>query len=171
MSTYTPEQLREILDLHAKWLRNDPTGQRANLSDANLTHANLYGANLYGASLTNASLYGANLRNANLTHANLTNASLYGANLTGANLSDARSLWGAIGNMAEVKSIQADTWPVTYTATHMQIGCQLHPLSDWWAFDDEQIGHMDPEALTWWTKAKPMLRAWIEAYPAVGAQA
>ena len=114
MSTYTPEQLHEILDLHAKWLRGDRTGQRANLTNI-------------------------------------------------------RSLWGTVGNMAEVKSMQVDTWPVTYTSTHMQIGCQLHPLSDWWAFDDEQIGGMDSKALRWWAKAKPMLRAWIEAYPAVNA--
>ena len=129
MSTYTPEQLHEILDLHAKWLRGDRTGQRANLINANLR----------------------------------------GANLRGANLTNIRSLWGTVGNMAEVKSMQVDTWPVTYTSTHMQIGCQLHPLSDWWAFDDEQIGGMDSKALRWWAKAKPMLRAWIEAYPAVNA--
>ena len=154
MSTYTPEQLREILNLHAKWLRNDPAGQRANLRGANLTGADLTRANLTRANLTRADLADANLADANLTDANLTNV---------------RSFWGTIGNMAEIKSIQVDTWPVTYTATHMQIGCQLHPLSDWWAFDDEQIGDMDHKALDWWTKAKPMLRAWIESYPATGA--
>ena len=43
--------LNKILDLHKKWLNNEPGGERANL----------YGANLYGANLTRANLYGANL--------------------------------------------------------------------------------------------------------------
>ena len=154
MPTYTPEQLKEILHLHGKWLRDEPAGKRANLADANLTYANLTDANLTDANLTRANLTYANLAYANLAYANLTNV---------------RSFWGTIGNMAEIKSIQVDTWPVTYTATHMQIGCQLHPLSDWWAFDDEQIGDMDRKALGWWAKAKPVLRAWIESYPATGA--
>ena len=161
MSTYTPEQLREILNLHAKWLRNDPAGQRANLTDANLTRADLRGANL-----TDADLRGANLTDANLTDADLRGAILTCAILTCATLTGVRSLWGTVGNTAEVKSIQVDTWPVTYTATHMQIGCQLHKLSDWWAFDDEQIGCMDSKALNFWRTWKPILQTIIAASPA-----
>ena len=41
--TYTPEELAAILTTHTAWLRDEPKGQRANLSGANL-----YGANLYG---------------------------------------------------------------------------------------------------------------------------
>lgn len=32
------------------------------------------------------------------------------------------------GNLAEIKALRLETWPVKYTATHMQIGCQLHTL-------------------------------------------
>jgi hypothetical protein len=42
----TKEQIAEALDLHAKWYRGEPGGQRANLAGANLTGANLAGANL-----------------------------------------------------------------------------------------------------------------------------
>ena len=40
----TKEKLSEILSLHAKWLRDEPGGIRANLSGANLSGANLSGA-------------------------------------------------------------------------------------------------------------------------------
>ena len=42
-------KLKEILDKHLKWLRNEEGGSRADLSGANLSGANLSGANLSGA--------------------------------------------------------------------------------------------------------------------------
>ena len=74
------EELNSILDLHRKWLYNEPGGQRANLSGADLSGANLSGANLYRANLS-----GANLSGANLSGADLSGANLYRANLSGAN--------------------------------------------------------------------------------------
>jgi hypothetical protein len=82
----TKEQIAEALDLHAKWYRGEPGGQRANLAGANLDGANLDGANLDGADLAGADLYGANLYGANLAGANLAGANLDGADLAGANL-------------------------------------------------------------------------------------
>ena len=73
--------ITEVLDLHAKWLRNEPDGKRANL-----VRADLRGADLYGADLERANLVRADLRGANLYGANLEGANLYGANLEGANL-------------------------------------------------------------------------------------
>ena len=72
----TPDDLRWNLDKHAKWLRGEKGGERANLTGANLTEANLTEANLRGANLT-----GANLTGANLTEANLRGADLRGADL------------------------------------------------------------------------------------------
>ena len=46
--------LKTILDLHAKWIRNEVGGVRANLSEANLSGADLSRANLYGANLSGA---------------------------------------------------------------------------------------------------------------------
>ena len=158
----------------------------ANLIDANLRGAVLRGANLRGADLRGANLHCANLTDADLTDADLRGADLYGANLYGANLTDAdlygadlrnavlsgaelgevASLWGTIGNMREVKTVQCGTWPVTYTADLMQIGCQLHSLDEWWTFTDDEISRMDADALTWWSKWKPLLESIIEASPA-----
>ena len=144
----------------------------ANLSDANLSDANLSDAYLSGANLSGAYLSGANLSDANLSGANLSDAYLRGAYLRGAYLSDANlreinELWGTSGNCREVKAIQCDLWPVTYTAEHMQIGCQFHNLSEWWHFTDEEIGEMDSRALEWWNVWKPILQSIIEISPAV----
>lgn len=43
--------MKEILELHIKWLNSEKDGVRANLSGANLRYANLSGANLSDADL------------------------------------------------------------------------------------------------------------------------
>ena len=83
--------IKNILNLHVKWLRGEPDGERANLRGANLRGANLRDANLRGANLR-----GADLRDANLRGANLRGANLRDANLRDANLSDADGLLSAI---------------------------------------------------------------------------
>ena len=87
-------ELKQILDAHAKWERGEDGGTRADLGNANLRSANLGNANLRsadlsGADLGNANLSGADLSGANLGNANLGNADLSGADLSGADLSDA----------------------------------------------------------------------------------
>lgn len=51
--------LNKILDLHKKWLGNNPDGVRANLREADLREADLRWANLGGADLSGADLSGA----------------------------------------------------------------------------------------------------------------
>jgi uncharacterized protein YjbI with pentapeptide repeats len=82
-------KLEEILDLHAKWLRGENGGVRAELQGASLRGANLQGANLQDANLQDVSLRGANLQGASLRGANLQDASLQRADLRYANLQDA----------------------------------------------------------------------------------
>lgn len=163
-----------ILTVDADSLR-DANLSGANLSYADLSGVDLSGANLSGADLLGANLRDANLRDANLSRANLRDANLSGADLRGANLSRAdlsdadlsgAYLSGATGNLTHVKSLHADRWAVTYTADRMFIGCQAHPLTDWWGFDDRTINAMDIGALKWWRKWKPILQAMVEASPA-----
>ena len=52
----TKDEIAIVLEKHVKWLRGEPSGERANLDGANLTRADLYEANL-----TRADLYEANL--------------------------------------------------------------------------------------------------------------
>ena len=134
----------------------------ANLTDANLTYANLAdanltGANLTGANLTYANLADANLADANLTDANLTVANLTGANLTGANLADAKWKGGIVINKPPIQLFGL-RWRVTILEKHMQIGCELHKLSDWAKYDDARIAAMDGRnALRFWRAHKDVL--------------
>ena len=90
----TTDELKNILEKHALWVRGDEHGVRANLSGANLYGANLYEADLSGADLCRADLSGANLYGTNLRGAILSGANLYGTNLYGTNLYRA-NLYGA----------------------------------------------------------------------------
>lgn len=47
MRELTKEEI-EVLQRHAKWLKNKEGGEKANLRGANLLGANLWGANLLG---------------------------------------------------------------------------------------------------------------------------
>jgi hypothetical protein len=80
------DELNTILDKHAKWLRGEDGGNRANLCDADLSSANLCGAGLRSANLCDADLSSANLCGADLSYADLCDADLSSANLCGANL-------------------------------------------------------------------------------------
>jgi hypothetical protein len=77
----TQEQIDKIVESHGRWLRDEPGGERADLSGADLRSANLRGADLSGADLSGADLRSANLRGADLSSANLRGADLSGADL------------------------------------------------------------------------------------------
>jgi len=175
------------LGLAVKWaIKYGADFSGANLSWANLRGADLSGANLSGADLRGADFSGANLSWANLRGANLSGADLSGADLSGANLSGANLSWanspradfsgadlsganlrGAIGNLKNVKSMQIEDYSIVYTDTDLFIGCEKHPIFDWWKFDDAVIEAMDGEkALIFWKKWKPVLMNIIEMSPA-----
>ena len=104
------KKLKDILDKHLKWLRDEDGGERATLSGANLFGANLSRANLFGANLSRADLSRADLSRADLFGATLSGANLFGANLSGANLSRAdlsgANLFGA--NLSRANLSRAD---------------------------------------------------------------
>lgn len=102
----------------------------ANLSLVDLAGANLSGANLAGATLYQANLTGANLTGSNLSRANLCGANLYGSNLSGANLRGATLSW-AVGNGAEIKSMQIGLSYVVYTWDRLWVGLRRGLISDW----------------------------------------
>ena len=80
------DELKIVLKKHAKWLKNDDEGERADLGGANLSEANLIWANLRRANLRGVNLIGANLNGAVLTDADLRGADLRGADLREANI-------------------------------------------------------------------------------------
>ncbi len=70
------KHLSEILAQHAKFVRGDETGARAELSGADLSRVNFYKVNLTYANLQGANLEGASLREAKLASADLSKAKL-----------------------------------------------------------------------------------------------
>ena len=152
---------------------------RANLAGAKLAGADLAGANLAGADLTGAYLTGADLAGANLAGAYLTGADHAGADLAGADLAgaDLARAYLARANLAgayltgakwadnitltrDPLQIYGLRYPITILDAHMQIGCKLHTLAEWEAFDDASIVAMDgKDALTFWRAHKGALLA------------
>jgi hypothetical protein len=162
--------IQQVVIDHGLWLKNEG-GARANLSHANLSRANLRGVNLSDADLSDADLSDsdlsdANLRGANLRGVNLSDADLSDANLSRANLSRA-DLRNCIGNMKQIKSLQCDTWLISYTSTHLNIGCRTHTIEDWFDFSNDEISSMDNEALVWWKVWKPILKNIIDVSPGI----
>jgi len=87
----TADELTAILAEHAKYLRGEDGGKRADLQEADLQgadlqEADLQGADLQGAYLQEANLQGADLQGADLQGAYLQEADLQGADLQGAYL-------------------------------------------------------------------------------------
>ena len=138
------KQLKEVIENHGKWLRNEDAGTRADLRCANLTRANLIDADLTGADLTGADLRCANLTRADLRDANLIDADLTGADLTGANLTGA-NLTGANltrANLTDADLTRADLtravkipmhckWSHGITDNMIHIGCEKRTIEDW----------------------------------------
>ena len=75
----TPQNLTQILEQHARWLRNEEDGARADLSFQDLS-----GLQLPYALFRRVKLAGANLSDADFTGSNFTEADLFAANLKGA---------------------------------------------------------------------------------------
>ncbi len=73
MSEFTPEQLKEILAMHKKWIESGhKKGERAELRGADLRWKNLSWDNLIRADLSWAKLRSVKLRDAYLTRTDLT---------------------------------------------------------------------------------------------------
>ena len=125
---------------------------------ANLSWADLSGANLSGANLSGADLSGANLSGADLSGANLSWADLSGADLSGAKWRDGITLTRAPLQLFGL------AYTVHILDAHMQIGCELHALSEWREFDDARIVAMDGKtALKFWRAHKAALLALAES--------
>ena len=129
----------------------------ADLGGADLTDAVLRGAVLTGAVLTDADLTGADLRGAVLRDADLTHADLRGAVLRGAVLTGAA--YGVASMERPPILVNGLRWPVMIFDSHIKIGCELHTISEWIAFSDEEISKMDKEALDFWAQWKETLCA------------
>lgn len=111
------QNLKEILDNHLKWLKNEEGGKRADLDGADLRGANLMGADLMGADLRGSYLREADLRGSYLEGANLARADLRGDNLEGA-----------------IKIPMFCKWSHGITDKQIHIGCEKRSVEEWKKF-------------------------------------
>ena len=122
MRELTKEEI-EVLQRHAKWLKNEEGGEKANLQDVNLQSANLQSANLQGADLRGADLRDADLRGANLQDANLQGAA------------------GKILSFGPIGSRQGITYVTkTERTIHVRCGCFYGTLEEFAAKVEEEHG-------------------------------
>ena len=117
MRELTKEEI-EVLQRHAKWLKNEEGGEKANLRGANLRGANLRGADLRGANLRDADLWDANLRGADL-----------------------RGAAGKILSFGPIGSRQGITYVTkTERTIHVRCGCFYGTLEEFAAKVEEEHG-------------------------------
>ena len=77
----TSAEIKQVLELHKKWINGEDGGERAHLHLADLRGADLRWAHLHLADLSGADLSGADLSGADLSGADLCRADIRGANL------------------------------------------------------------------------------------------
>ncbi|XUR87678.1 Pentapeptide repeat family protein [Bilophila wadsworthia] len=130
MRELTKEEI-EVLQRHAKWLKNEEGGERADLHEADLRGADLHEANLRWADLRGADLHEANLRWADLRGADLHEANLREADLRGADLYGAN---GKILSFGPIGSRQGITYVTkTEQIIHIRCGCFYGTLEEFTA--------------------------------------
>lgn len=136
MRTISEQELKDILDKHGKWLRNEENGERANLRSADLRSTNLSSADLSSADLSYA-----NLRSADLSYADLSSADLSYANLSSADLSSANlrstNLSYAIGFKHQPIQLVNTRYFATIFDDYIQWGCRRMTFDEVNAFKFE----------------------------------
>ena len=83
------EEIKNVLELHKKWLNNEQGGERADLSGADLRGTNLSMADLREATMIKTNLRGANLIRADLRGADMSETDLRETNLIKTDLREA----------------------------------------------------------------------------------
>ena len=135
--------------LAAKWaIKNGADMSGADMSYADMRHA----------VMRDADMSGANMRRADMRRAVMRDADMRGAVMSGADMRGA-DMRRAVGQGSEqMVCLQVNPWRIVMTPDVMAIGCEQHPVVEWWQFDDRRINQMDAGALRWWRRWKPILQ-------------
>ena len=161
------EDVNLVLKNHQNWLLGVSGGSRADFLGKTLSGlifdesgTSLERANFGWACLDNVHFKNISLKGSYFGGTNLSRTTFKGVNLTRCDFLD------CTGNNKHIKTIQAGKYIVNYTAEIIQIGCENHPIEDWFSFSDEKIARMDDGALDWWKDWKPILKQILEVSPA-----
>jgi hypothetical protein len=125
----------------------------ADMSYADMRHAVMRDADMSGANMRRADMRRADMRRAVMRDADMRGAVMSGADMRGADMRR------AVGQGSEqMVCLQVNPWRIVMTPDVMAIGCEQHPVVEWWQFDDRRINQMDAGALRWWRRWKPILQ-------------
>ena len=135
------------------------TFREADLEGATFSHC---GANV-------CSFIGANMKSMNVLSVNFSNSLFKQAKLQGASL-ELAFLKNVVGDGTYVKNVNMPLVPyaITYTATHLQIGCQHRPI-EWWrnlSPVDSRTQFSGQDHLLWIDKGPELLDIVLHTDPA-----
>jgi hypothetical protein len=159
--------IEEMICQHEEWCIDHSKGQRADFTGMDLSYTNFNDRDMRFAIFTNTILITTSFRNTDLRGAQFNGAVMWGVDLSGASLIEANldgvdlrhcHMEGTTGNGVDIFSAHFSPWPVSWTKTHLQIGCQRYPIDTWWRYSDEAINNMHPHALSWWKKWKSVIQ-------------
>jgi hypothetical protein len=172
MKTISKDELKEIIERHGKWLRDENGGEcadlssadlrsanlrYANLSYANLSYADLSSADLRSADLSSADLSSANLSYANLRYADLRSADLRYADLRSADLSSAKLSYAVGGSGDRVQCLQLHPYKIIILDKKtVWGGCTKKTAKQWLKYTGKELSESDKKYLE--TVTKPFIR-------------
>jgi uncharacterized protein YjbI with pentapeptide repeats len=162
MKTITKQELQEKLELHKLYLEGDPEGELLFLIGYDLSELDLSESNL-----SESTLIGCNFSKSDLSESDLSKSDLRGSNLSECNLSKC-DLEGTVGNLRQVKNLSITSeYNITYTHTHLQIGCANHSIEDWRTITLERVlWRGGKKAAELWEQHKEWLLNTIDTFPA-----
>ena len=125
--------------------------RNSDLSNSNLRNSNLRNSDLSNSNLRNSDLSYSDLRNSDLSNSDLSNSNLRNSDLSGATYGNGIPFTKPPLQLTGLK------WPILIMDTHIKIGCELHPTSDWAGFKNSRIKLMDANALDFWATNKDLI--------------
>jgi len=166
------------------------------IEDQDLSGRNFSCCNLSGCSFINCNLSGCKFDRAIATNGYFSKCNLDGATFVGANLQFTRlescstsglslkycnihktdfsgsrldecDIYGTHGVCDYIKNIQIDTYPVSYTYSRVQFGCENLSIGKIKDIDTKKLLELDGRnALRFWRKNKIIINSIVDEYPA-----
>ncbi len=132
---------------------------RAAVAAAISSRADLRDSDLRGSDLRDSDLRGSNLCGSDLSGSDLRGSDLRDSDLRDSDLRGAMRRDGIVLRLRPLQLFGLD-YPVIIFDSHMEIGCQIHSLAEWRAFDNDAIARMDGRhARKFWDAHGPALLA------------
>ncbi len=116
-------------------LKNNISLNNANLDNLDLSNLNFNDVFIINASFKNANLSEISSKNASFLDCDFSGASLYHCNFLNTELENSKfdnaDLRDCVGDMKNIFTIAIDTYVMSFTKTHLSLGCQTKTINEW----------------------------------------